>query len=117
MYGYGGFSNMEQPKYQSEVMALVNNLNALYVIPNIRGGGEYGEKWHKSAIKDKKQNTYDDFIGAAEYLIQKGFTDSKHLVIQGASNGGTLVISCANQRPDLFAAVIGDVPVTDMLRY
>ena len=95
----------------------MDNLGGMFVTANIRGGGEYGEEWHLGGAKEHKQNGYDDFIGAAEYLINNGYTDKHHLAIQGGSNGGTLVTAVTNQRPDLFAAVLGHVPVTDMLRF
>lgn len=117
MYGYGGFNENSQPGYDPQNLALMNNLGGMYVVVNIRGGGEYGEKWHTAAIKEHKQRSYDDWIAAAEYLIDRGYTDSSHLTMNGASNGGTLVAAVANQRPDLFAGVISEVPVTDMLRY
>ena len=89
----------------------------MFCIANVRGGGEFGKEWHAQGIRDKKQNVIDDFIAAAEYLIDNKYTDANHLTLNGASNGGMLVTACANQRPDLFAAVVAEVPVTDMLRF
>ena len=115
--GYGGFGVSKQPDFDSTNLIYAKNLGSMFVVANIRGGGEYGENWHAAASLSKKQTSYDDFIAAAEFLIQKGYTDSKHLVIEGGSNGGTLVTACANQRPELYAGVIAQVAVTDMLRF
>lgn len=117
LYAYGGFGTSSQPEYSPTLMTLLNDMGGMYAVANIRGGGEFGEKWHEAGMKDKRQNVFNDFIGAAEFLIEKRYTDSKNLFIQGGSNGGTLVTAVANQRPGLFAGVIGQVPVTDMLRY
>lgn len=114
---YGGFGVSTQPEFDPTILTLINDLNGIHVVANIRGGGEFGDNWHLQATKEKRQNGFDDFIGAAEYLIAQGWTDSNHLFIQGGSNGGTLVTAVANQVPHLFAGVIGQVPVTDMLRY
>jgi len=107
LYAYGGFGSSTQPEYSPTLMTLLNDMGGMYAVANIRGGGEFGEKWHTSGIKDKRQNVFDDFIAAGEFLIEKQFTDSKNLFIQGGSNGGTLVTAVANQRPGLFAGVIG----------
>ena len=86
-------------------------------IPNLRGGGEYGQEWHKAGMREKKQNVFDDFIAAAEYLIDEKYTTASKLAISGGSNGGLLVSAVSVQRPDLFRAVLCSVPLTDMVRF
>jgi prolyl oligopeptidase len=89
----------------------------VYALPNLRGGGEYGEAWHQAGLRDRKQNVFDDFIAAAEWLIASGYTRPERLAISGGSNGGLLVGAALTQRPDLFQAVVCQVPLLDMLRY
>lgn len=113
---YGGFSVNLTPDFMSTIIPFLDK-GGIYVIANIRGGGEFGEKWHKSGILDKKQNSFDDFIAAMENLINNRYTNSKKIAIWGGSNGGLLVATTLTQRPDLFRAGVADVPLFDMIRY
>ncbi len=114
--GYGGFNISETPDFDASDFAWLER-GAGIAVPNLRGGGEYGEEWHRDGMLLKKQNVFDDFIAAAEYLIAKGYTKPTRLAIAGGSNGGLLVGAAMTQRPELFQAVACGVPLLDMLRY
>jgi len=116
LYGYGGFNISLTPSYSSSNMVWLEN-GGIYALANLRGGGEYGEKWHKQGMKLNKQNVFDDFIHATRYLIDEGYTTRDQIAIHGGSNGGLLVGAVTNQRPDLFEVAIPAVGVMDMLRY
>jgi len=116
MYGYGGFSKSLRPGFWPAYYPWLEAGGAL-AVPNLRGGGEFGEDWHRAGMGLNKQNVFDDFIAAAETLIQRGYTKPERLAIRGRSNGGLLVGAAVTQRPDLFGAVLCGVPLTDMVRY
>ena len=117
LYGYGGFEIALQPRYSAVQGSAWIERGGVYVVANIRGGGEYGPAWHQAAVKANKQRSYDDFIAVAEDLIARGITTPARLGIQGGSNGGLLVGAAFTQRPELFSAVICSVPLLDMRRY
>ncbi|MGD9688289.1 MAG: prolyl oligopeptidase family protein [Phycisphaerales bacterium] len=116
LYGYGGFNIPLTPSF-SPAVAVWLEMGGVYAVANLRGGGEYGEQWHKGGMKTSKQNVFDDFIAAGEHLIASGYTRRDRLAIQGGSNGGLLVGACMTQRPELFGAALPIVGVMDMLRY
>jgi len=114
--GYGGFNMSMTPYYSSVAVLWVEN-GGVYAVPNLRGGGEFGEEWHRAGMLEKKQNVFDDFIAAAEWLIANKYTNPSKLAISGGSNGGLLVGAAMTQRPELFQAVVCTYPLLDMVRY
>jgi prolyl oligopeptidase len=116
LYGYGGFQSSETSTFVASIYPWLER-GGVYAVPNLRGGAEYGEEWHRGGMLLKKQNVFDDFIGAAEFLVKDGYTRSDRLAISGGSNGGLLMGAAMTQRPDLFSAVLCAVPLLDMVRY
>ena len=116
MTGYGGFNISELPTWNPQ-WAWWLEQGGWFALPNLRGGGEYGENWHEQAMFEKKQNVFDDFFAAAEYLIENKYTSPEHFAITGRSNGGLLMGAAISQRPELFSAVLCGYPLLDMLRY
>ena len=114
--GYGGYGATMSPTYQPDVPLWLER-GGVYAVANLRGGGEYGEEWHRAGSLERKQNSFDDFIAAAEYLIARRYTSPGKLAIRGHSNGGLLVGAAMTQRPDLFAAAVASAGHHDMLRY
>lgn len=116
VHGYGGFGVPVTPMFARPVFLLLDH-GGVYAMPNLRGGGEYGEGWHAAGARERKQTTFDDCIGAAEHLIREGYTCPQKLAIHGRSNGGLLVAAVITQRPDLFRAAVCEAPLTDMVRF
>jgi prolyl oligopeptidase len=116
LYGYGGFNISLTPRFSISRLLWLEN-GGVYAVANLRGGAEYGEEWHQAGTLGNKQNVFDDFIAAGEWLIENGYTSTEKLASIGGSNGGLLTAACMLQKPDLWGAVISAVPVIDMLRY
>jgi prolyl oligopeptidase len=116
LYGYGGFNISMSPAYSANVLAWVE-AGGVYAVANLRGGDEYGEAWHRAGMRALKQNVFDDFLAAADWLIENDWTSPAHLGISGGSNGGLLVGAALTQRPELFRAVVCSAPLLDMVRY
>lgn len=116
LYGYGGFRVSLFPAFSVARVAWLE-MGGVYAVANLRGGGEYGKEWYEAGRRERKQNVFDDFIAAAEWLVARGYTSPRRLAVQGGSNGGLLVTAVLTQRPDLFAVALAQVPVTDMLRF
>jgi prolyl oligopeptidase len=116
LYGYGGYGMSLTPGFQPQG-AIVAERGGVFAVANIRGGGEFGDRWHRDGMLEKKQNSFDDFIAGAEWLISNRYTNPKQLAIQGGSNGGLLVAAAMTQRPELFQAVVCEAPHLDMIRY
>jgi len=114
--GYGGFNVSESPWFSATYAVFVER-GGVVALPNLRGGGEYGEAWHRAGMRARKQNVFDDFVAAAEWLVKQGYARPERITIRGGSNGGLLVGAAMIQRPDLFGAVLCGVPLLDMVRY
>lgn len=114
--GYGGFTSSQLPYFSPKAIAWVEQ-GGIWAVANLRGGGEFGEEWHRAGMLERKQNTFDDFISAAEFLVRERYSSPQHIGIAGGSNGGLLVMAASMQRPDLFGAVVCRYPLIDMLRY